>query len=263
MKFTVLGSGTGQPHAHRGPAGFLVNVDAFTLLIDGGSGTLQKLARLGIDPVALSAGFYTHWHPDHCADLVPLLFAMHGVPGRDNDYPIYAGLGFSDFFDCLKATYGHWIEPRAGQVQIHELSLEHTTSRTLGPLTLTTAPANHMTGSLHVGLQTETAKVVFSGDTGPSDALISLSQNADLLVCECAGLESAPIPGHMRPSDLRVLVREARPRALWVTHLYDEHIEAELHEALDDIIEHWHRPSDLTTWSYSHSIVAGGLDEMS
>jgi ribonuclease BN (tRNA processing enzyme) len=82
VRFTVLGSGTSVPDADRGPAGFLLQVGGRAWWIDGGSGTLQRTVRAGVDPRTLDGGFYSHHHPDHCADLVPLLFAMRAGPDR-------------------------------------------------------------------------------------------------------------------------------------------------------------------------------------
>ena len=59
MRFTVLGSGTAVPDPDRGPAGFLVEVDGLAWLVDGGSGTLQRCARAGVDPRKLSGGVYS------------------------------------------------------------------------------------------------------------------------------------------------------------------------------------------------------------
>jgi ribonuclease BN (tRNA processing enzyme) len=40
------------------------------------------------------------------------------------------------------------------------------------------------------------------------------------LVCECAGSDAEPLPGHMFPEAIRALVEKARPAAVWLTHLY-------------------------------------------
>jgi ribonuclease BN (tRNA processing enzyme) len=62
--------------------------------------------------------------------------------------------------------------------------------------------------------------VVFSGDTGPSEALASLAAGADLLVCECASSREAPVPGHLTPEDVAAVADAARPSEVWLTHLY-------------------------------------------
>ena len=79
----MLGSGTSVPDPSRGPCGLLVQCEAGAWLIDGGSGTLQRCAKVGVDPRTLLGGIYSHHHPDHCADLVPLLFAMRVAHPRE------------------------------------------------------------------------------------------------------------------------------------------------------------------------------------
>jgi len=271
MRFVALGTGTSVPDPARGPAGFLVSARGHHVLVDGGSGTLQRCARAGVDPRSLSAGVYSHHHPDHCGDLVPLLFAMRvGPPPRRGDYPIFAGHGFAAFFDGLRGVYGKWIEPGRGKVVLHELPLDRPASVELpGAVQLTTRPAHHSAGALHLSFEADGRRVVFSGDTGPSEALVELASGCDLLVCECAGSDDEPVPGHLWPAEVARVVREAQPGLVWLTHLYP-HVDPD--EAVATVaaegrpVRHAH---DGDAWDsdhpdgHSHSMVAGGFDEMS
>ena len=221
MRFTVLGSGTTVPDVARGPAGFLLQVAERAWLVDGGSGTMQRCTRAGVDPRVVDGGFYTHRHIDHCGDLVPLLFAMHvGPPPRAVDYPIWAGTGFQAFFDALRPAYGHYLDPGLGQVRIHELSKTSPDGVSLGDLGVTSRPAAHGMGALHFRFEAEGHAVVFSGDTAMSEGLIALATGADLLVVECAGDDDAPVPGHLCPSEVAAIVDAARPAQVWLTHFY-------------------------------------------
>jgi ribonuclease BN (tRNA processing enzyme) len=245
VRFWVLGSGTSVPDPERGPAGFLVQHAGQSWLVDGGSGTLQRCARTGCDPRTLDGGVYSHHHPDHCGDLVPLLFSMRvGPPPRDRDYPIVAGEGFLRFFEGLCGVYGKWITPGKGAVRIDELSLSGPQERSLGGVRLLTRPANHTAGALHLRFEADGRSVVFSGDTGPSAELALLAQGADLLVCECAG----DVEGHLPPSAVAELVAQARPKQVWLTHLYPdvdpEHAVAEVAATGVPV----RRASDLDLW---------------
>lgn len=220
-EFFVLGSGTAIPSPDRGPAGFLLRTGDHTYLVDGGSGTLQRCAKLGIDPRRLSGGFYSHRHPDHTGDLVPLLFAMKvGPDPRDTNYPIYAGTGFQDFFDRLLNAYGHWIVGRDWSVTIHEIRTDKTSILPMNGFELHTAPANHSAGALHLRFDINDRTIVFSGDTGPSQNLEILARGCDLLVCECAGSNLNKIPGHLYPEAIVELARNAHPKEIWLTHFY-------------------------------------------
>lgn len=221
MRFVVLGSGTALPRADRGPAGFLVQSGGADLLVDGGSGTLQRLARAGVDATTLDGGVYSHRHVDHTGDLVPLLFAMR-VAGRDVPYPLWGGEGLGAFLDGLQQVYGRWIRP-AGGTPVHELPLDGSGDAVLpGGVILRTRPATHSAGALHLRFEADGAAVVFSGDTGPSDALVELSTGADLLVCECAGSDEDRVPGHLWPAAVAELVDAARPAKVWLTHFYPQ-----------------------------------------
>jgi ribonuclease BN (tRNA processing enzyme) len=222
MRFTVLGSGTTVPDVERGPAGFLVEVEGAAFLVDGGSGTLQRCMRAGVDPRVLDGVVYSHHHPDHCADLVPLLFTMR-VGKRSRDVPIVAGEGFGAFLAGLRGVYGKWMQPGTGEVRLRELPLDRTTELELHPgLVLRAAPAVHQAAALHLRFEADGASVTFSGDTEWSDALAELATDTDLLVCECGGTDDSPIEGHMHPAAILRLVLQARPKEVWLTHLYPE-----------------------------------------
>lgn len=214
----MLGSGTSFPDPARGPAGFVVEVGERAWLVDGGSGTLQRCARAGVDPLTLSGGFYSHGHPDHLGDLVPLLFAFR-VAGRAAPYPIRASAAVGATLDGLRGVFGRWLDFPGG-APFAPLATDRPDRVALDGLVVHTRPANHGAGALHLRFEADGVAVVFSGDTGPSDALIELTRGADLLVCECAGSDAEPVPGHLAPSEVAAIVRASAPGEVWLTHLY-------------------------------------------
>lgn len=224
MRFTLVGTGTTVPNAERGPAGFLVESDGARVLVDGGTGTIGRLARLGVDARTLDAGVYSHRHVDHCGDLVPLLFSMKNSPDlrRDRDYPIWAGTGFADFLAGLEGVYLKWIRPEAWAVRVTELPLDGPGAAALpGGVRLDTLPAVHSAGALHLSFTgPDGFRVVFSGDTGPSDALATLATGADVLVTECAVPAKDDWNSHLYPEAVAAIVDAARPKRVVLTHLY-------------------------------------------
>lgn len=221
MKLTLLGTGTALPSLDRGPTGLLLQHQGAKVLVDGGSGTLQRLLEAGVDVRDLDAGVYSHRHVDHTGDLVPLLFALRVGP-RSRDYPIVAGEGFEAFLAGLRGVYQHWIEGSTWTTPVTELPLEGPGQALLpGGILLRTLPANHKAGALHLRFEAQGRSIVFSGDTGPSEALIELASGCDVLVCECA----VPVPvdyGHLCPEEVRHIVQRSRPGRVVLTHLYDE-----------------------------------------
>ena len=66
----VLGGCGAWPAAGQACSGYLVEHDGFRLLMDPGYAVAPLL-----DPLTVDAVFVSHGHPDHCADLNPLLRA--------------------------------------------------------------------------------------------------------------------------------------------------------------------------------------------
>lgn len=224
MRFTLVGTGTTVPDADRGPAAFLVESDGARILVDGGTGTIRRLASLGVDARMLDGGVYSHRHVDHCGDLVPLLFTMKVGPerARNRDYPIWAGAGFGDFLRGLEGVYGSWIQSESWRAVVTELPLDGLgTARLPGGVRLDTRPAAHSAGALHLAFTgPDGFRVVFSGDTGPSPALAELSRDADVLVTECAVPTPDAWNSHLCPAEVAALINAARPKRVVLTHLY-------------------------------------------
>ena len=74
MRLTVLGGCGAWPAAGQACSGYLVEQDGFRLLVDPGYAIVPRLLEL-IDAAEVDAVLVSHGHPDHCADLHPLLRA--------------------------------------------------------------------------------------------------------------------------------------------------------------------------------------------
>jgi ribonuclease BN (tRNA processing enzyme) len=227
MKLTVLGSGTYLPDPERGAPGYLLQHGETRLLIDSGSGTLQRLGRAGCDPVDLDAIVYTHRHIDHCADLPALVFHIRHFPSpaRLRDLPIWAGQGFAAHLEALQLAYEGSLEPAQFELVVHELPTDRGDRAELpGGLVLDTLPANHQAGALHLRFTAPSGvTVTFSGDTGPSEPLEQLAAGTDLFVCECGLAPHDDYPHHLNAQRVAELVAAARPRQVVLTHLTPRH----------------------------------------
>jgi len=90
IQLTILGSGTLQPTPERGCSGYLLNIEGQNILLDAGSGVLRQLSHMHIQAQDIDHIFFTHFHIDHTADLVPLLFAKrHTSDKKTRDISIY------------------------------------------------------------------------------------------------------------------------------------------------------------------------------
>src|SRR5437660_12806086 len=95
MRLTVLGGCGAWPEAGQACSGFLIEHDGFRLVVDLGYATFPRLLEL-VPAGQVDAVFVSHGHPDHCADLNPLLRAraMAGTPAPP--LPVHAPAGALD-----------------------------------------------------------------------------------------------------------------------------------------------------------------------
>jgi len=61
---------------------------------------------------------------------------------------------------------------------------------------------------------------VYTGDTEYSQSVIELARGADTLLVECSFPDDAPVPGHLTPSGVARIAREAGVRRVVLTHIY-------------------------------------------
>jgi len=110
-----------------------VEHDGFRLLVDAGFATVPRLLeRVTADQV--DAVFISHGHPDHCADLNPLLRARALRDDPPAPLPVYAMPGA---LDAVLALDRPGI--LAGAYALHEFSAG--TSLDIGPFKAATRPA--------------------------------------------------------------------------------------------------------------------------
>lgn len=215
----ILGSGTGVPSLRRGSPGLLLFSGTSRILIDSGSGVLRRMLEAGVTYRDVDLILYTHIHPDHTADLVPILFACkYGDLPREKEMTIIGGPGFALFFNRVNDLYGSWINPRTYHLTIKEISSKPLL---FGGMKILSSPMAHLPESVGYRIEWSDGKsLVISGDTDYCENLLTLASNADLLVLECSFPEEKKMVGHLTPSLAGRIARESRSKRLLLTHLY-------------------------------------------
>jgi ribonuclease BN (tRNA processing enzyme) len=220
MQLTVLGSGVLIPVARRGNSGYLLQVADETILIDGGSGALRRVADLGLDYRHIETVCYTHLHPDHVFDLVPLLFAWKHDPQVTwpRTLTILAPRGFRDYYTRLMELYGQWVLHDQMTITIHELFRDQFS---VGAVTITTIHTAHTDHSLGFRFTDRDGHSLFySGDTDFSEEVINGARNVDVLLLECSYPDKDRKEGHLTPTACGRLAAQAHCKRLILTHFY-------------------------------------------
>ena len=184
----------------------------------------------GVHPHAVEKLFLSHLHPDHTADIVPLLFARKYAPApwpQAGSLSIYGPQGTEDF---LNAVFSAWpsIKPaEEAALRVIELPLEEQQILDEESVSVGVVPVEH--GDMNAfayWVKDDEKLLVYSGDTRLCNGIKNAAWGADLFVCECSCFPRGCEPLHCREvhlswEDVAEICEQANPLAVILTHLYE------------------------------------------
>jgi ribonuclease BN (tRNA processing enzyme) len=215
MRLIVLGGCGAWPAAGQACSGYLIEQDDFSLLIDPGYATLPRLLRF-TPAEAVDAVLVSHGHPDHCADLNPLLRARVMSEDRPPPLPVYSLPGALD--QVLALDKAEMMRPG---IEMHEFGAGD--AFTVGPFGVTTWALPHSVPNAGLRVTAGGQSLAYTGDSGPSPDLVTLARGSDLFLAEATYVDEVPAE-HARQLSCAAQVgrdaAEARARRLMLTHLW-------------------------------------------
>jgi ribonuclease BN (tRNA processing enzyme) len=221
VEITVVGSGTVVPRLERRQSCVVIEAGGETLVFDLGSGAVRGMLRAGLDPFAVDRLFFTHFHPDHTVDVVPLLFSIkYGAP-EERSRPLYL-TGPEPFERFWGSVTDVWGEFMLGDYPTHvsELPRKSTSPLDLPGGRLSWAPAEHRPESIAYRLDGDSGGFVYPGDTEYSGSVVELARGAHTMLIECSFPDESPVPGHLTPKGVARIASEASVGRVVLTHLY-------------------------------------------
>lgn len=226
-ELVILGSGTAVPTARRTPSGLILAVGGDVTLVDPGPGALQRACHAGFPAESIRRVLLTHHHPDHCLDVISLLFARKSPSSPPPAHPleVFGGPGTRGLLERFRDLFGGWITLPEGALTTRELGAGPFA---LGPSVAGEAfPILHSPASLAYRLTigggtAEEFVVALSGDTDVCDGAVEVARGADCYVLEAALPDDAKVDGHLTPRLAAGIGAEARCRHLVLTHFYPE-----------------------------------------
>ncbi len=234
MRLRVLGCSGGIGGPQLRTTSLLLDED---VLIDAGTGvgdlSLDQLAR--IDHV-----FVTHSHLDHVTSIPFLVDTVGGM--RSSPLTVHATRATLDILRAHLFNWALWPDftqiPSADAPYLRYSEIELARTVRLGDRQITPLPASHTVPAVGYRLDSGRASLVFTGDTGPCDALwneVNRITNLRYLIIETAFPNAerklADMSRHLCPdtlaSELSKLEREAE---IHITHLKPGECDAIMHE---------------------------------
>lgn len=219
LRLTVLGNSTAVPHPASAAAGYLVEWGETALLVDAGQGVIRSLQDR-LDPRELTAVVIGHMHADHSLDLVGLRYLYPwGEPAAD-PLPVHLPPGGRVRLDALATG----ISERVGFFDDAYAIDEYDPSEPLviGPLTIRFNRGRHYVPAWGLSVEApDGARLVYTGDTGPSDSVVDFATEADLLLIEAAlrlPAHDDAERGHLTADEAIDMATRTRARSALLVH---------------------------------------------
>lgn len=249
-----LGTAGGPPlYEERSEPATLLIVDGRKYLIDCGIGTMQRMLQAGIPSEQVEQIFLSHLHSDHDLGLVDVMandfFSLNSASGAGHMIQIFGPPQTKELVDTAfhfiaisvrpfaaenPASYpsnnGHLASPfvvheveRVGTIfrddKIRVIAAENT------HYALMSAASRKQMKSYSYRFETAHGVIVFTGDTGPSDAVASMAKDADVFVAEASSLDPEDLDRFVSLMAAQNQWSPARTKAFHA-HMQREHLDA-------------------------------------
>lgn len=211
MKLTCLGVNGPFPSPEGATSGYLVVHGEARLAMDMGSGTLAALTGL-MPPEGLTAVLLSHWHYDHCSDLLPLIYRMESlVASGAEPLDIYAPLDERALVrQALRASPAF---------RVHDVAPGDVLQ--LAGVQVQVGVARHPVPAVMLRLTADGKSLCYTGDTNEVEGLADFARGCHLLLADGLFPESAWTEGkpHLSAKRAARVACEAQAGKLVITHL--------------------------------------------
>jgi ribonuclease BN (tRNA processing enzyme) len=243
-RLITLGTRSGPtPTVGRAQSSNLLIVNGALYVIDAGDGVTRRLTRLGANFRDIGNIFITHPHSDHTGGLAALLTVIYDA-NRTNPANIYgppgtqAGVqGLLQYLNVnsdIRISDGTKVVPAAKIFAGHDAGVGPVLQDANVKVTATENTHFHFPpGSPGYGkyksyayrFDTPDRAIVFTGDTGPSDAVSDLAKGADMLVSEVTGPIEEYRAQQIKNGRWQSMTPEQQEGSL--RHMREEHLQPE------------------------------------
>lgn len=233
MNLTPLGCLAGMPAGGLASSGYVVDAGDQRILLDAGPGT--ALGLTACPGRRVTGAVISHEHTDHLLDLLVigkillndrLVRSGEGAEAIVDEtvpaVPLYVPEGAPARLRQLARLYPVATYPlldRAFELgfEVHEYHPGQVVR--LGDVSVRLELLRHAAPNCGVRVEHAGRSLVYTGDTGVTDALPALASGADMLLAESTLRESDPTGhGHLSPREAGRAAQDARVGQLVLTH---------------------------------------------
>jgi ribonuclease Z len=232
-RFAFLGTSGAVASAGRDNTSLVFEGGGAAVLADCGGSAIQRLRRLGLDPLRLTHAVITHIHVDHSYGL-PSLVRQSAILGRREPLTVVCRPEHAEPLRTLLTVFNLWNRPDLYPVVLAPIDLTAgARAFTTGALTVSTTPNEHgAMPNFAVRVEAGGTAVVYSSDTQPSEAVAALARGADTLIHEATFAERDRGPARYEAHSSAAGAGRVAARA-GVRRLILTHVGAEYH---DDVV---------------------------
>ena len=188
VRILFLGAGDAFSAGGRHQAGYLVSGDGTSILLDCGATTLASLKRESVPAGSIDAIFLSHLHGDHFSGLPFLFLEYTYAEPRRRPLRIAGPPGTADrVHELFRAMYRD-AGSRPLPFEVDFVELKPGAQARTGSIVVDPFRVPHQQAELSLGFMVTLngRRIVYSGDTGWTEDLISRSEGTDLFICECS-----------------------------------------------------------------------------
>lgn len=225
MRLIVLGSGTSVPHPRRASSTHWLETAGGSLMLDVAASAIHRVAQEGLDWVNLDAVWVSHFHLDHVGGLAPFLFGTKYAPqtqGRTKPLTVYGPRGLEKLFRAFDEANDYRLSKQPFPLRFREVA-PGARFEILPGVAAETFSTPHTGESLALRVADASgASLVYTSDTGYTDALADFARGASLFHLECSFWKDKPVDTHLELADAMKLAARAEPARVVLSHLYPQ-----------------------------------------
>ena len=218
-----LGAGNAFCASGRHQAAYLMQAGDAAFLLDCGATVLASLKRDRIDTLTIDTILVSHLHGDHFCGIPFLLLEYVYENPRSRPLTIAGPPGTEDrVWKLFRTLYQDAArQPLPFALEFKEMQPEERVH--FGPIAVDPFRVPHQEREISLGLRVNVdgKAVLYSGDTGWTEDLVSRSAGTDLFICECCFFETR-VPFHLDYPRIAENQSRLETNRLVLTHLGSE-----------------------------------------